>query len=440
MLLTANKLPKNLIEITAELSILEMAPFYNQTLEQMAQDAEIPGFRKGKAPLEMIKQRVDEMEWAQRAAEIAIDEKYPEIVKKSSLADENKKIELAGAPQIQIQKLAPNNPLVFKLTFPLVPEVKIGNYRKIRIKRNKIEIKADKIKKALEELRQSRGREVLVNRPAELNDRVQVDLDLFVDKVPVENGQIKNLSLILGRENYLPGLSENLKGLRKDEEKIFSFPYPNSHYDRNLAGKLVDFKAKIKNVYQIDLPTLDDAFAQGLGNFKNLKELENKIKENLEIEEKNKEEQRLETTILKDLVAKSTIDEIPEILIEHELDKMIDELKGGIELNGGKFDDYLQSIKKTISDLRKDFAGQAQERIRTALCIRQIAKQEKISANDEEIEKEIKNLTDIYKKQTAPAEYQQILDDLKTEKGRLYLKNMLTNKKVIEWLKNNLTD
>jgi len=431
MKIITNRLPKNLMEITAELSILEMAPFYHQTIEELSKDIEIPGWRKGKAPAQMIKQKIGEAEINRRVAEIAIEKKYPEIVKEVFSTDKENG-EPAGVPQIQIQKMASEEPFIFNLIIPLVPEVKLGNYKKIKQERKKIEITDEEIKKVLAELQQSRRQETLANRPAGLNDRIEIDLDLFIDKVPVENGQIKNFSIILGRDDYLPGLSENLKGLARGEEKNFSFPYPDSHYDKKLAGKLVDFKAKIKNVYQITLPVLDDVFAQSFGNFKTLKDLENKIKENLEIEAKNKEEQRLEAAILKSLVAQSKIGDIPEILVEHELDKMVDELKAEIELSGAKFEDYLQSIKKTQTDLRKDFAVQAQERIKTALCIRQLAKQENFSVKNEEIEEEIKRLNKIYEKQ------EQILDEFKKENGKIFLKNLLTNRKVIEWLKKQL--
>ncbi|MCH7759578.1 hypothetical protein IID20_04440 [Patescibacteria group bacterium] len=158
-----------------------------------------------------------------------------------------------------------------------------------------------------------------------------------------------------------------------------------------------------------------------------------KIEKNLETEIQNEENQRLEIEILKQLIEKATIGEIPEILIEHELDKMVNELKMSVEnptqMGSAKFDDYLQSIKKTEEDLKKEFIPKAEERIKTALCIRQIAQEETIEVMEEEIKQEMDRLRGVYKGQ------EEILENLKTKDGQIYLKNLLSNKKVIEWLK-----
>lgn len=437
MEIQTKKLPKNLLETVIELSVLEMAPFHDSALKELGQNIEMPGFRKGKAPIDMVRKELDEMKILEKAGEIAINQKYPEIIKQKNLNP-------AGPPQVTIQKLARNNPFVFKLTIPLVPKIELGNYKKIKVKSKKIDIKDSEIEKSLKDLQKSRGQEVLAARPAKLKDKVELDLDLFIDKVPLENGQIKGFSFIMGEDHYLPGLSDNIKGLSAGQEKEFSHKYPDDHYDKNLAGKLVDFKAKIKNVYQINLPEINDSFAQSFGDFKNLEELKNKIKENLQAEEENKESQRLELELLKQLIEKTEFEEIPEILIEHEINKMINELKMSLQGMGQaqtfNFDDYLKSIKKTQEDLKKEFIPKAEQRIKTALCIRQIAQEENIKVEDEDIKKEMDKLSELYKDLPAgQAGQKQILDDLKTENGQIYLENLLTNRKVIDWLKNNLT-
>jgi len=264
---------------------------------------------------------------------------------------------------------------------------------------------------------------------------VQIDLDLFIDKVPLENGQIKDFHCLIGNDQYLPGLSENLKGLRRGEEKEFSFTYPADHYDKKLAGKKVDFRAKIKNIYQVDLPELNDEFAKNVGPFKTVSEFKEKIKENLLREKKNKEEQKTEMEILNKLIEVSEFEELPEILIEHELDKMLDELQDSI-VNGQagsfKFEDYLKAIKKTEEDLRKDLVPQAEKRIKIALAIREISLTEKIEPEKKEIDEELAKLKKIYQNQ------EQAIKNLESETGIIYVKNLVVNRKVIEWLKNKL--
>jgi len=427
MEIKTNKLPKNLIEFTLELSVKEMRPFYDEAVKHLSEGMQIPGFRAGKAPTHMIKEQIGLTKILEHAAEHAINSKYPEIIKKNNLNP-------AGPPQVQIQKLASDNPFIVKLTISLMPETKLGNYKIIKVKRNKIEVKEEKINQAIEQLRSMRGQEILVNRACKKNDKVQIDLNLFVDKVPLEDGQIKNFSVVIGNDQYLPGLSDNLTGLKKDEEKEFSFTYPTDHYDKRLAGKKVDFKIKVENVYQIDLPELDDKFAQSMGPLKTFKDLKNKIKENILAEQKDKEEQRVEIEILKQLVKSSTFEDIPEILIEHELDKMIAELKGNIERqddpNSPKFDDYLKSIKKTEEQLRKEFIPKSEERIKTALAIREIAIKENIKVNKENIKEETEQMKKAYLGQ------EQIIKNLESESGQMYIANLLANRLVVEFLKN----
>jgi len=426
MKLKTKNLPKNLIEIEVEISIEEFKVFEAKALSNLAKEMKVPGFRPGKAPIDLIKTRVSEMEILEKAGKMTINENYPEIINQQ-------KIDPAGPPQIQVQKLAADNPFVFKLTIPLIPKVKVGDYKKVKIKKEKIEITSEQIEKMIKELQFMRRQEVLAARESKIGDRVEVDLNLFNDKVPLERGQIKNFSTILGKEDlYLPGLSENLLNLKAGEGKEFSFTYPSDHYDKKIAGRKIDFKIKMKNVYEINLPEINEEFARAMGNFKNKQELEEKIKENLVQEAKNKQNQKTEVEMLKQLVELSEFDELPDILIKREVEKMIDELRVAVENpdSGTNFNDYLQSIKKTEEDLKKDFIPQATQRVKTALIIREIALKEKIEVDEKEIEQEIEKIKQSYQNQD------KILENIDSENGRIYLKNILTNQKTIDWLKN----
>lgn len=427
MEINIKKLPKNLIEITVDLSVKEMQPFYDEAVEHLSEGMQIPGFRAGKAPSHIVKEQIGPEKILEHAAEHAINAKYPEIIKKENLNP-------AGPPQVQVQKLAPDNPFIVKLIVALIPEIKLGNYKKIEVKKNKVEVKDEKINQAIEQLRSMRGQEKLVNRGCKKGDKVLINLNLFIDKVPLEDGQMKDFPVTLGNDQYLPGLSDNLTGLKKGDKKEFSFTYPVDHYDKRLAGRKIDFKAMIKDVYQIDLPELNDKFAQSMGPLKTFKELKDKIEKNILAEQKEKEEQRVEIEILKQLVEKSEFGDLPEILIEHELDKMIAELRGNIERpddpTSPKFDDYLKSIKKTEEQLRKDFIPKADERIKTALSIREIAIKENIKVDKEDIKKETEQMKQAYLGQ------EQIIKNLESESGQTYIANLLTNRKVVEFLKN----
>ncbi len=426
MEITTKKQPQNLIEITVELSTEEVKPFYDQAWQELSKEVSIKGFRPGRAPLDLVKQEIEETKVLEKTAEKAINDKYPQILEKE-------KITPVAPPQIQIQKIAPDNPLIFKLTIPLLPKVSLGDYKKIKIKKEKVEVTEEELKKSLDQLQSMTGKEVATLKPSQKKDKMKVDLDLSVDNVPLEGGQIRDFTFVVGQDQFLPGLSENLKGLTKGEEKSFFHQYPSDHYDKKLAGRLVNFKAKVKEVFQINLPEINDDWAKSMGPFQNLKELKEKIKENILKEKEQRENQKIEIDLLGKIIDRSEFEEIPEILINHEIEKMMVELKGSIERpddpTSPKFDDYLKSIKKSEEELKKEFRPKAEQRIKTALIIKEIAQKENIKTEEEEIETEIKKLEETYQGQS------KILENIKSLEGRAYLKNMITNEKVINWLK-----
>lgn len=419
---TLKRQPKNVIEIEVTISAEEMKDFYQEALKEIAQETTVSGFRPGKAPLELVEKEIGKIKILERAAEEAISHEYREIIS-------TEKLEPIDQPRVEILKLAPDNPFVFKLIITLLPKVKICDYSKIKIQTRPIEIKEVDVDKVLKEFQQMRRKEYIVERPAQKGDRVEVDLEMFLDKVPVEGSPVKNTAFILGEDYYVPGLTDNLIGLKRGMTKEFTLRYPESHYDKNLAGRVVDFKIKVNNVYQIELPTIDDNFAKSLGNFETLAHLRAHLAKNLEEEAKLKEAERQEIDLLQQLITKSEFEELPEVLVESELDKIIAELKAAVEQQNLNFDDYLGHLKKSIIDLRKDLIPKAEERIKIALAIHQIAKQEKIEVNQEEIDREVEKFLAFYKDEPST------IEKLKSEDGRNYLKNMLLNRKVINWLK-----
>lgn len=428
MKVESKKLEKNIYEVLLEIPVEEMETFVVQAIKGLGRDINIPGFRQGKAPIEMLRSKIGEDHIWQKAAELAIDQKYPEIIKNESL-------EPAGPPQIELQKLAPNNPLIVKLNIPLIPKVELGKYEKIKGKRNQIEIKEQEIDKTLEQLRKMRLKESRVSRAGKQGDRIETDLKLFLDKVPLDNGQMNGFSIVLGEDKYIPGLSKELIGAKENEEKTFSLDYPKDYYDKKLAGKKIDFQAQIKGIFEQELPTVDDEFAKSLGA-ENAEKLKENIKQSLMKAAENKEEQRFELELLKKLIEQTKFEDIPDILIEHESDKMLLELKNGLQNQFlGKqdpnqvFQNYLTSIKKTEKELKDEFKPKATERIKTALTIREIAKAEEINANEEEINQELEKLSKMHTNNP------ELIKNLKTKAGQDYLANLLVNQKVVAWLK-----
>ncbi|MFN3301657.1 MAG: trigger factor [Patescibacteria group bacterium] len=417
------KFPHNLVELTIKLEAAEFDKFLKKAEEKLLQETQIPGFRPGKVPLEILKREIGETKIYEEASKMAIAESYWQAIKEKGL-------EPISLPKIEILKIARHNPFVYKAQLTTLPQLKIGEIKKIKVKRRKPEIKEEDIEKLLTELRISRRKEILVDRPAQKGDRLVIDLEMFLNGVPLEGGQGKHISYLLGESYYIPGLEEKLIGLKKGEIKEFSLEYPVNFYDKKLAGKTIDFKVKVHSIYQIELPNLDDSFAQSLGNFKNLKELREQLKLNLEEEAKIKEEERLELEILNKLIEISIFEgEIPEILIEEEKEKMILELEESLERMNLKFDDYLIHLKKTREELKESFSSQAIKRVKTNLIIRKIIQENNIFISDEELEKAFNDMIEYYKYDLEAQK------NIKTDEYRNYLRNVLLNRKVIEFLK-----
>jgi trigger factor len=309
----------------------------------------------------------------------------------------------------------------------------MADIKLVKVKRKKIEVSQEKIDKTLEELRKMQKQEVLTNKPTTKQDKVVVDLEMLLDKVSVEGGQAKDHQIYLFDNYYVPGLPEQLVGLTKGETKEFNLPFPQEHYNKNLAGKNVDFKVKIKDIYEVKLPELSHALAKSIG-FDSLEDLQKQIKINIQQDEEQKEEQRLEGAIVDELIKKSEFTDIPEVLLDAEIHKMVHELEEAISVQGLKFEDYLKHIKKTKEDLRQEFISQAERRVKGALLMREIALEQNIEVGDEEVQKEVDRLVEMYKNDS------ETQDKIKEEGYREFLRNVLVNRKVIEYLKKSCVD
>lgn len=422
MKIKVQKLPQSLIELTIELSPEEFDNFLKRAEEKLFREITIPGFRVGKAPLDLLRREVGETRIYEEASKIAIEETYWQAIKEE-------KLEPISLPKIEIIKIARNNPFIYKVKFFNLPQVKIGQIEKIKVKRKKIKIEEKDVEKVLNELRKSRRKEVAVERPAQKGDLLDIDLEMFLNNIPVEGGQGRNISYLLGESYYIPGLEEKLIGIKRGEIREFSLDYPEDFYDKKLAGKKVDFKIKVNAIYQIELPSLDDSFAQSVGRFKNLTELKDQLRKNLEEEQIAKEEERLEIEILEKLISISTFEEIPEILLEEEKEKMLSELEESLERMNLKFEDYLTHLKKSKEDLKKDFIPQAERRVKTSLIIKKIIQENNFSIGEEELDRAINELLNYYRYDLEAQK------NIRTEEYRNYLRNVMLNRKVIDWLK-----
>lgn len=423
MKISRQDLDKSKIELNVEFSVEEFNPFIQKGAENLSKEIKIEGFRPGKVPFEILKQKIGEMSILEEAAHICINNKIFSII-----SENIKDKQIFGQPEINITKLAPGNPLEFKITVSILPEVTIGEYKNFGFSEEKVEATEEDMNKILNDLKEMRATEKISDGGIKIGDKVVASVNLFIDKVPVEDGQNPEVTIMIGKNYFVEGFDKNLVDLKKGDKKEFNIVYPENHWQKNLAGKSVDFKVEIKEIYDRVLPELNDNLAKDF-RFNNLEELKNNLKQTIEIQKKKEVDQKMEIKIFDKILEKSKFGEIAEDLIKNESQLMLREMEQGVVSQGGKLEDYLKSIGKTEDQLMLDFMPNAIKRVKSALVLKEIAKIEKIEVNPEEIEKELETLKNHYKDNT------EIIKNISSPAYRSYLENFILNQKIINNLK-----
>ncbi len=383
------------VTVNVTVPYLEIKPTLPKAAEVISANIEIEGFRKGKAPYEVIKQKVGEFKILEEAARLYIGQHFTEIIERVKEEEyKGQSFELIGEPAVSITKLAPNEDLEYRIQLTLLPPITLPNYKAIAMRvldgKKVPEVTSQDKESAINRLRESRTKLITVHRASEIKDRVEVDFQASEAGVPIEGGDSKNHPFILGESRFIPGFEDFLIGMKASDVKTFSLLVPKDHSDTRIQGKTLDFHVEMKLVQERERPDWNDTFAASLGTFTTIQEVEKNIEENLRKEKEEKERERLRMAMI-DEITSNTKAEIPEPLIARELEKMVTELRQSIERMGLKFDEYLEHIKKTTEDLKREWEKDAERRVKIALALREIARKEHIEPTEEDIQETAKH-------------------------------------------------
>ena len=421
MKVTKKELPKNQVELTIEIEEKEYQKFIEKTAEVMAKESKIPGFRPGKAPYEIVKQKFGENAILQNAMDDILTHFYFEAVIQE-------KLEPISHPKVDIEKLAPQNPIIFKATINILPEIKLADLDKIEIKKKKAKIENSEIEKAIETMRDFEAKETISDKPAKIGDKVEVDFVVKMGDVVIEGGTEKNYPLILGKGQMIPGFEEQIVGHKKGDEFKFKLSFPKEYHNKGIAGKEADFELKLNSVFERELPEVNDEWAKRL-QAKDLKDLKEKIKENYQVEEEAKIQKETEMEMLNKIIENSEIGEFSDEIVAQEAEKMIEELKHEIGHRGIEFSDYITKLGKKIEEIQKEFMPQAKKRLESSLVIRKVIDDQKFEIKDDELKSEIEKAKMMYGN-----ENENVKKQLESDHYKNYLINTLLNKKVMEYL------
>lgn len=312
--------------------------------------------------------------------------------------------------------------------------VELGNYKGLEAKKRELKVEEKEIDNSLNYLQKSRASIITINRPAEKGDRVEINFEVKSGGVQIENGVSKNHPLILGEGHFLPGFESQLEKMKAGEEKTFSLKVPADWSDKRIADKNLDFKVKMNVVQERQFPEINDEFAKSLGKFDTLEDFKKSIKGGLMQEKELMEKQRVRIELIEKVAENSKI-EVPEELIEKELENMVNEFKMSIDQLGMDFENYLTHIKATAEELKKGWKEQAEKRVKIGLCLKAIADKEKIFLATQEVEERMNQELMRYNVKVPPT------GGIPPEGGNIdlvafkeYTENILINEKVFELL------
>ena len=375
----------------------------------------IPGFRKGKAPYKIVEKQYG----AQIFYEDAFNEVVPEVYEKEL---KEAGIEAVSRPDIDITQMEKGKDLVFTAVVQTKPEVTLGKYKGINLKKVEYNVEDKDIDHEIYHMRERNARLINVeDRPVESGDTTIIDFEGFSDGVAFEGGKAENYELVIGSNTFIPGFEDQIIGMKIGEEKDINVTFPEEYFSKDLAGKPAVFKVKLHEIKKKELPEADDEFAKDVSEFDTIKELKASIKEKLEDENKHKAEYETEEEAIKTVCDNTEID-IPSGMVETETDNMIRDIEQRLSYQGLNFEQYLKMMNKTESDLRKEMEEQALRQVKTKLVLEAIVKAENIEASEEEIKAKIEEMAQTYGRDAKELEQNEslktyITESVKTEKA-----------------------
>lgn len=371
------KLPGSKIALEVTLDPAEFKEYYDAAEADALANIELKGFRKGTAPRELAERAIDKEKAFAVSCEEAVKHTLHEL-------GEEHRWTFVDAPKIEVKEASPTGDvgLRYSAELTLFPEVKLGNYKKIAEKifseKETIVVEPAEIEKSLTWLCESRAAVVRVPREAREGDLVDADFEGFMAEKPIEGVKAKRDRFVLGQSSFPPGFDRGLAGKKAGESFVFPLVMPNNHWNKELAGKEIEFRGKMNAVFERTLPVADDVFAAGLGsNFKTVAGLRASIGDGLKREKEDKERDKRRALALDEIAASSSID-VPEVTVNHALDRMAEEAK--------------QFLAKGVSDeeLRASLAERARANVRRELVLYAIARAEHLEPSPEEVAEEAK--------------------------------------------------
>ena len=349
----------------------------------------IPGFRKGKAPIQIVERYYGNEIFYEDAFNEIVPPIFDEEVEKEG-------IEVVSRPKIDIVQMEKGKDLIFTAVVDTKPEVKLAKYKGIELEKTEYKVTDKVIEDELNKMAERNSRMVNVeDRPAEKGDTTVIDFVGTVDGKEFDGGKAENHELELGSNSFIPGFEDQVVGMKIDEVKDINVKFPEDYFSKDLAGKDAVFKVTVHEIKKKELPKIDDEFAKDVSEFDTLKELKADIKSKQEKQNEEREKAELNEKAVKAVADKSEVD-IPEGMIDLELDNMIEDMDRRLSYQGINLEQYLQMVGKSKEDFRNENKESAKESIKLKLVLEAIGKEAGIKAESKEVDEKLKELATAY--------------------------------------------
>ena len=409
------------LELTVEASKFDEA--MKKVYFKSAKYFNIPGFRKGKAPMNIVEKYYGKEIFYEDAFNDVAQEALEEAVKEN-------KIEVVSRPDIDVTQIGKGQDLIFTAVFQVKPEAELGKYKGIEVKKIEYNVTDEDINHELSHMQEHNARLINIeDRPVEKGDITVIDFEGFVDGKAFEGGKAENHELEIGSNTFIPGFEDQIIGMKIDEEKDINVKFPDEYFSKDLAGKDATFKVKLHEIKKKELPELNDEFAKDTSEFDTLEELKKSIKDRMEKENEQKQKYETEEEVIKAVCDNIKVD-IPSGMIETETENMLKDIENRLSYQGLKLEQYLKMLGKTKEEMQKEYEPQAIEAIKSRLMLEAVIKAEKIEATDDEIEEKMKEMAKNYGREN-DAEF------MKNENVANYIKEGIKSEKAVNFLVEN---
>jgi trigger factor len=384
---TIEKLPENIVKVEIEVPAKEAVEYYNNAAKRLAQYVNIPGFRKGKAPRNILEQNIGEERIKHEALENALPKIFSEVVKENDF-------DVVAQPYVEAYTFNIGEDLKITAKIELRPEVKLGEYKGLTIEVEGYKTPEDAFQKSIDNLlSQSATTVVVTNRKTEDKDVIVFDFEGYSNGEKIEHGDAKNYTLDLANSSFIPGFAEQLVGRTLGEDFEISVNFPEEYHEKKLAGQPATFKCKINEIKTKVLPELNDEFAQKVGPFKSVDDLKADIQKYLDTQKADIDRTNSEKAVFEKVVNSAQV-EIQQSMIDREADQLVEEYKQKLQMQGFSWEQALEA--QGYDNIMKDLKEDAAARVKNSLVIDKIAKEEKITVSQADFGAKLSELSRMY--------------------------------------------